>query len=130
MTFFSHWFQSLAEDWPKDGWKLAVPTMSVRFLPDCLTGRPLGRWLRDKHAAFQRSRRNHRQSPVIAGDSLVLIALYDQDDILRYANASFRSAYHLAPSEQLSWGEIMRRCSLIWPGMPTHLYGALIVSAG
>jgi diguanylate cyclase (GGDEF)-like protein len=42
-------------------------------------------------------------------DSLALIALYDQDDVLRYANASFRSAYHLAPDEQLSWATIMRR---------------------
>lgn len=30
-------------------------------------------------------------------DSLVLIALYDHDDILRYANKSWRAAFHLAP---------------------------------
>lgn len=45
----------------------------------------------------------------LQADSLVLLAAYDEDDILRYANKSFRSAYHLEPGEQLSWGAIMRR---------------------
>lgn len=45
----------------------------------------------------------------LQADSLVLIAVYDQDDILRYANASFRAAYHIAPDEQLTWAELMRR---------------------
>lgn len=45
----------------------------------------------------------------LQADSLALIALYDQDDILRYANKSFRSAYHIDPEEQVSWANIMRR---------------------
>ncbi len=45
----------------------------------------------------------------LQADSLVLFAAYDEHDILRYANKSFRSAYHLEPDEQLSWGAIMRR---------------------
>jgi diguanylate cyclase (GGDEF)-like protein len=42
-------------------------------------------------------------------DSLVLIALYDQDDILRYANKSWRAAFHLAPEEEPGWSDLMRR---------------------
>ncbi len=42
-------------------------------------------------------------------DSPVLIALYDHDDILRYANKSWRAAFHLAPGEQPGWGDLMRR---------------------
>ncbi|SDP43729.1 diguanylate cyclase (GGDEF) domain-containing protein [Phyllobacterium sp. YR620] len=42
-------------------------------------------------------------------ESLALVAVYDEDDVLRYANKSFRAAYHLTPDEQLSWGDIMRR---------------------
>ncbi|PSH66845.1 GGDEF domain-containing protein [Phyllobacterium sophorae] len=45
----------------------------------------------------------------LQADSLALIALYDQDDVLRYANRSFRAAYNIAPDEQLSWSAIMRR---------------------
>jgi diguanylate cyclase (GGDEF)-like protein len=45
----------------------------------------------------------------LQADSLALIAVYDEDDVLRYANKSFRAAYHLAPDEQLSWADIMRR---------------------
>ncbi|MBZ9654570.1 GGDEF domain-containing protein [Phyllobacterium lublinensis] len=45
----------------------------------------------------------------LQADSLVLFAAYDEQDVLRYANKSFRSAYHLEPGEQLSWGAIMRR---------------------
>jgi diguanylate cyclase (GGDEF)-like protein len=42
-------------------------------------------------------------------ESQVLIALYDQNDVLRYANKSWRAAYHIAPGEQVSWGALMRR---------------------
>src|SRR5262245_21458476 len=45
----------------------------------------------------------------LQADSLVLVAVYDQDDTLRYANTSFRAAYHIAPGEQVSWAEFMRR---------------------
>ncbi|MEK1890496.1 MAG: GGDEF domain-containing protein [Phyllobacterium sp.] len=45
----------------------------------------------------------------LQADSLALVAVYDEDDMLRYANGSFRVAYHLAPGEELSWGDIMRR---------------------
>lgn len=39
----------------------------------------------------------------------VLIALYDQHDRLRFANAAFRSAYHVGVEEAPSWAEITRR---------------------
>ena len=42
-------------------------------------------------------------------ESLVLVALYDQDDNLRYANKSWRAAYHVAPGEEVPWGVLMRR---------------------
>ncbi|HMF67528.1 MAG TPA: GGDEF domain-containing protein [Phyllobacterium sp.] len=42
-------------------------------------------------------------------ESQVLIALYDQNDVLRYANKSWRAAYHLAPREEVAWGVLMRR---------------------
>ena len=53
--------------------------------------------------------RSYRNLLSLQADSLVLSAAYDEHDILRYANKSFRSAYHLEPDEQLSWGAIMRR---------------------
>ncbi|WP_084435363.1 GGDEF domain-containing protein [Sinorhizobium saheli] len=46
----------------------------------------------------------------------VLIALYDQHDRLRYANAAFRSAYHIAADETPTWAEIMRRNHLAQRG--------------
>jgi len=39
----------------------------------------------------------------------VLIALYDPQDRLRYANEAFRSAYHVGKDEAPTWAEIMRR---------------------
>jgi diguanylate cyclase (GGDEF)-like protein len=42
-------------------------------------------------------------------ESAVLIALYDQDDRLRYANAAFRSTFALEPDECPFWAELMRR---------------------
>lgn len=39
----------------------------------------------------------------------VLIALYDQHDRLRFANAAFRSAYHVGVEEAPTWAEIIRR---------------------
>jgi diguanylate cyclase (GGDEF)-like protein len=39
----------------------------------------------------------------------VMIAAYDQQDRLRYANPAFRSAWHLDPSETPIWGDFMRR---------------------
>ena len=33
-------------------------------------------------------------------ESQVLISLYDQNDVLRYANKSWRAAFHLAPGER------------------------------
>ena len=38
----------------------------------------------------------------LQADSLALVAVYDEDDMLRYANGSFRVAYHLAPGEESS----------------------------
>ncbi|MBZ9791490.1 sensor domain-containing diguanylate cyclase [Rhizobium sp. 3T7] len=42
-------------------------------------------------------------------DSGVLIALYDQEDRLRYANSAFRSTYAIEPDETPLWSELMRR---------------------
>ncbi len=42
-------------------------------------------------------------------DSAVLIALYDQEDRLRYANAAFRSTFVIEPDEAPLWSELMRR---------------------
>jgi diguanylate cyclase (GGDEF)-like protein len=39
----------------------------------------------------------------------VLVAAYDSFDRLRYANAAFRAAFGLAPGEEATWAEIMRR---------------------
>ncbi|WEX76997.1 diguanylate cyclase [Sinorhizobium numidicum] len=39
----------------------------------------------------------------------VLIALYDQHDRLRFANAAFRSAYHVGVDEAPTWADIVRR---------------------
>lgn len=39
----------------------------------------------------------------------VLLAVYDETDRLRLANAAFRRTFHLAPGETPSWIEIMRR---------------------
>ncbi|OYZ89539.1 MAG: diguanylate cyclase [Rhizobiales bacterium 17-65-6] len=39
----------------------------------------------------------------------VLVAAYDMFDRLRYANASFRSAFFLEPGEAPFWGDLMRR---------------------
>ncbi|WP_283196228.1 sensor domain-containing diguanylate cyclase [Rhizobium sp. AN80A] len=42
-------------------------------------------------------------------DSFVLIALYDQDDRLRYANPAFRTTFALEPEEYPLWADLMRR---------------------
>ncbi|WP_018899736.1 sensor domain-containing diguanylate cyclase [Rhizobium sp. 2MFCol3.1] len=42
-------------------------------------------------------------------DSSVLIALYDQDDRLRYANPAFRTTFALDPEECPLWADLMRR---------------------
>lgn len=39
----------------------------------------------------------------------VLISLYDQHNRLRFANAAFRSAYHVGVDEAPTWAEITRR---------------------
>ena len=39
----------------------------------------------------------------------VLVAAYDSFDRLRYANPAFRAAFALAPGEEITWADIMRR---------------------
>ena len=39
----------------------------------------------------------------------VMIALYDQDDRLRFANRAFRDAWFIADTEQPLWPDVMRR---------------------
>jgi diguanylate cyclase (GGDEF)-like protein len=45
----------------------------------------------------------------LAGQTGALIALYDADDRLRYANDAFRAAYFIDAGEQPLWPELMRR---------------------
>jgi diguanylate cyclase (GGDEF)-like protein len=45
-----------------------------------------------------------------------LIAIYDQDDRLRYANQAFREAWHIGAEEQPIWAELMRRNFLVGRG--------------
>ncbi|MDC7745115.1 sensor domain-containing diguanylate cyclase [Rhizobium binxianense] len=45
----------------------------------------------------------------LSEESAVLIALYDQNDRLRYANVAFRSTYALEPEETPLWADLMRR---------------------
>lgn len=42
-------------------------------------------------------------------DTSVLVALYDGEDRLRYANPAFRAAYHLEAAETPLWPDLMRR---------------------
>ncbi|TCM54439.1 diguanylate cyclase (GGDEF)-like protein [Rhizobium sp. PP-F2F-G48] len=39
----------------------------------------------------------------------VMVAVYDQDDRLRFANAAFRAAWHIADEEHPLWPDLMRR---------------------
>lgn len=41
-------------------------------------------------------------------DSPLLVALFDANDILQYANPAFRQAYCIVPDGQLSWADMMR----------------------
>ncbi len=43
------------------------------------------------------------------GETSVLVALYDGQDRLRYANPAFRAAYHLDSTETPLWPDLMRR---------------------
>ncbi|MFB9949269.1 diguanylate cyclase [Rhizobium puerariae] len=45
----------------------------------------------------------------LASASATLIALYDADDRLRYANEAFRAAYFVEPDETPLWPDLMRR---------------------
>jgi diguanylate cyclase (GGDEF)-like protein len=48
--------------------------------------------------------------------SPVLMALYDEDDRLRFANPAFRSAFALDADESPFWGELMRRNTIAGKG--------------
>lgn len=39
----------------------------------------------------------------------VMVAVYDQDDRLRFANAAFRKAWHIEDDERPVWSDLMRR---------------------
>ncbi|WP_210245734.1 GGDEF domain-containing protein [Ciceribacter naphthalenivorans] len=41
--------------------------------------------------------------------SAALVAVYDPDDRLRYANAAFRASYYVEPDETPLWSDLMRR---------------------
>ncbi|MDQ0390357.1 GGDEF domain-containing protein [Labrys monachus] len=58
---------------------------------------------------------------IIAGlqeNSAALLAVYDQEDRLQYANKAFREAYSVAPGEKILWADIMRRNYLARRGTP------------
>ena len=41
--------------------------------------------------------------------SPLLVALFDAQDVLRYANPAFCQGYRVAPDERISWADMMRR---------------------
>jgi diguanylate cyclase (GGDEF)-like protein len=41
--------------------------------------------------------------------SIALIGVYDHNEVLRYTNEAFRSAYFVDPEEQIDWQTLMRR---------------------
>lgn len=41
--------------------------------------------------------------------SVALIGVYDQNEVLRYTNEAFRRAYYIDPNETLDWQTLMRR---------------------
>lgn len=43
-------------------------------------------------------------------DAPVAMGLFDTHDCLRWANKAFRSIYGLAPEEEITWADMMRRC--------------------
>ena len=63
--------------------------------------------------------------------SSVLIAAYDAEDRLRYANAAFRTAYGLKQDEAPTWSELMRRCFLLSTGpiIPVRDFEGWLTSA-
>ncbi|HEV7321806.1 MAG TPA: diguanylate cyclase [Ensifer sp.] len=52
--------------------------------------------------------------------SPMLVALYDQFDRLRFANRTFREAWHIGSNEDLSWSDIMRRNFATQRGTVVH----------
>lgn len=48
------------------------------------------------------------QFRAVMHDSPLLVALYDREDVLRYANARFRAAYGVADGVHTTWRQIMR----------------------
>ena len=49
-----------------------------------------------------------RMLELLAGSGL-LVALFDDQDVLRYANPAFRQTFGAGPGEALSWAQMMRR---------------------
>lgn len=47
--------------------------------------------------------------PEMLQQSIALIGVYDPSEVLRYANDAFRSAYFIAPGEEVSWQTLMQR---------------------
>ena len=64
-------------------------------------------------------------------DTEVLIALYDHDDRLRYANRAFRSTFHLEDDETPLWPDLMRRNHALGRGTVISVrdFEAWVVSA-
>ena len=64
-------------------------------------------------------------------DTDVLIALYDHDDRLRYANRAFRSTFHIEDDETPLWPDLMRRNHTLGRGTVISVrdFDAWVVSA-
>lgn len=60
-----------------------------------------------------------------------LVALYDADDVLRYANRAFRNAFAVAPHETLTWETIVLRNQQTGTGVIIQSpdFGAWVASA-
>jgi len=67
----------------------------------------------------------------LTDDTEVLIALYDHDDRLRYANRAFRSTFHLDDGETPLWPDLMRRNQALGRGTVISVpdFEAWVVSA-
>lgn len=67
----------------------------------------------------------------LGDETEVLIALYDDDDRLRYANRAFRSTFHLDDDETPLWPDLMRRNHALGRGTVISVrdFEAWVVSA-
>lgn len=56
----------------------------------------------------------------LLGANALLVALFDTEDVLRYANPAFRQVFGLAPGEAITWAHMMRRNEALGIGPRAH----------